>query len=160
RKNSKKKGIVPSWMGGRFPISADLGEALRHSMAVASTPVTKQQKELHFLQPLFREQQRVSALPAENILLIESINTKYGHHLFVYPFEGKFVHEGMAAVIAYRLGKIKKATFSIASNEYGFELLCDSPIPIQEALEQDLFNTGSLLRDIHSGINTGEMARR
>ena len=158
--NSRKKGIVPSWMGGRFPISVDLGVALRHSMAMASQPVTARQKELHFLQPLFDEQRRVSALPGEEILLIESISTKYGHHLFVYPFEGKFVHEGMAAVIAFRLGRIKKSTFSIASNEYGFELLSDSPIPIQEALEQDLFNSSRLLNDLHTGINTSEMARR
>src|SRR5690606_1033436 len=86
--NSRKKGIVPSWMGGRFPISVDLGVALRHSMAMASQPVTARQRELHFLQPLFDEQRRVSALPGEEILLIESISTKYGHHLFVYPFEG------------------------------------------------------------------------
>lgn len=158
--NSRKKGIVPSWMGGRFPISVDLGVALRHSMAMASQPVTARQKELHFLQPLFDEQRRVSALPGEDILLIESISTKYGHHLFVYPFEGKFVHEGMAAVIAFRLGRIKKSTFSIASNEYGFELLSDSPIPIQEALDQDLFNSSRLLNDLHTGINTSEMARR
>ncbi|MEX2593811.1 MAG: ligase-associated DNA damage response DEXH box helicase [Anditalea sp.] len=160
RNNSSKRGIVPSWMGGRLPLSADLGAALRHAMSVAGKTINNKQKELHFLQPLFREQQKVSALPGEDILLIESLKTKLGHHLFVFPFEGKFVHEGMAAVIAFRLGRIKKATFSIATNEYGFELLCDSPIPLEEALEQDLFNSTDLLADIQNGINTTEMARR
>lgn len=160
RTNSSKRGIVPSWMGGRFPLSSDLGAALRHSMSVAIGPVSKKNPELHFLQPLFKRQQQMSALPVEDTLLIESIETKYGHHLFVYPFEGKFVHEGMAAVIAFRLSRIKKATFSIATNEYGFELLSDSTIPIQEALKQNLFNTEDLLSDIQSGINTTEMARR
>lgn len=91
---------------------------------------------------------------------MESIQTKYGYHLFVYPFEGKFVHEGMAAVIAYRLSKIKPATFSIATNEYGFELLSDAPIPVEEALELGLFFTENLMEDIRLGINTTEMARR
>ncbi len=160
RNNSSKKGIVPSWMGGRLPLSADLGVALRHSMDVVHQPINRNNPELEFLRPLFQKQSELSALPEEGTLLIESIQTKYGYHLFVYPFEGKFVHEGMAAVIAFRLSKIRKATFSIATNEYGFELLCDAPIPIEEALEKSLFNTEDLLQDIRLGINTTEMARR
>src|SRR5690606_16756939 len=35
RNNSTKKGTVPSWMGGRLPLSIDLGVALRHSMETA-----------------------------------------------------------------------------------------------------------------------------
>lgn len=160
RNNSSKKGTVPSWMGGRLPISIDLGVALRHSMDTAHQSFQRKGPELRFLKPLFDKQREVSALPAEGTLLIESIQTKYGHHLFVYPFEGKFVHEGMAAVIAFRLSKIKQATFSIATNEYGFELLSDAPIPVEAALRKGLFNTDHLLSDIQLGINTTEMARR
>ncbi|PZX54046.1 ligase-associated DNA damage response DEXH box helicase [Algoriphagus chordae] len=160
-KNSTgKKGAIPSWMGGRLPLSADLGVALRHSMDMVHQPITRKSPELHFLKPLFLKQQELSALPEEGTLLMESIQTKYGYHLFVYPFEGKFVHEGMAAVIAYRLSKIKAATFSIATNEYGFELLSDAPIPVEEAMEIGLFNTEDLMNDIRLGINTTEMARR
>ena len=160
RSSSGKKGAVPSWMGGRLPLSADLGVALRHSMDVIHNPVKLKSPELQFLSPLFEKQRELSALPAEGTLLIENIQTKYGYHLFVYPFEGKFVHEGMAAVIAFRLSKIKPATFSIATNEYGFELLSDSPIPVEKALELGLFSTDDLVSDIRLGINTTEMARR
>ena len=160
RNNSTKKGTVPSWMGGRLPLSIDLGVALRHSMETAHQSLRSKVPELHFLEPLFKKQKEVSALPAEGMLLIESIQTKYGYHLFVYPFEGKFVHEGMAAVIAFRLSKIKQATFSIATNEYGFELLSDAPIPVEEGLKKGLFDIKGLLSDIQLGINTTEMARR
>jgi len=155
-----KKGAVPSWMGGRFPISDNFGAALRHTFAEIQRKGRGIAAELRFLQPLFAEQRRVSALPDEDELLVEYIQTRYGHHLFVYPFEGKLVHEGMAAVVAYRLSSIQKATFSIASNEYGFELLCDAPIPLDEALRNGLFATDSLFDDIRSGINIREMARR
>src|SRR5690606_24710343 len=94
----------------------------------------KKSPEVQFLMPLFNEQSRRSYLPRENDLLIEHIQTKYGHHLFVYPFEGKFVHEGMAAVLAYRLSKIKESSFSIATNEYGIELLSDEPIPVTDEI--------------------------
>lgn len=157
--SEKKKGVVPSWMGGRFAISPDLGVAIRHSF----NSIHKSKgisEEIAYLKPLFQEQKRLSALPKEDELLIEYIQTKYGNHIFFYPFDGKLVHEGMAQVIAYRLGKIKPATFSIASNEYGFELLSDSDYELDEDLLHELFNPAKLHQDINSGINVQELARR
>src|SRR5690606_6925706 len=133
RPTTKAKGEVPSWMGGRFSISPDLGTAIRHSFrnihkARVGSP------ELSFLRPLFEEQKVRSALPQEEELLVEYIATKYGYHLFVYPFDGKLVHEGMAQVLAYRLGKIQPASFSIASNEYGFELLSSTRYEVNDGM--------------------------
>ncbi len=159
--SQKKKGAIPSWMGGRLPISANLGASLRHTFnEVHAKSEKKKSFEVQFLKPLFEEQRTHSYLPKENELLIENIHTKYGHHLFIYPFEGKFVHQGMAAVLSYRLSQLKSATFSIATNEYGIELLCDEAIPISEATLAGLFSTESLHKDIQKGINTTEMARR
>jgi ATP-dependent Lhr-like helicase len=158
RSSTSKKGAVPSWMGGRLPLSSYLTEALRHKLKeVKEGP---KDKELRFLQPLFDEQDRRSYLPSEQELLIEKIETKEGCHLFVYPFEGKFVHEGMAAIIAYRLGRIRPFSFSIAMNDYGFELLSDQDIPIDESVLADLFSPQNLRADIAGSINTTEMARR
>ncbi|MBK1440370.1 ligase-associated DNA damage response DEXH box helicase [Parapedobacter sp. ISTM3] len=155
-----KKGAVPSWMGGRFPISDNFGAALRHTFTELHGEPHTYPAELDFLQPLFDEQRKVSELPTADELLVEYIHTRYGYHLFVFPFEGKLVHEGMAAVVAYRLSSIRNASFSIASNEYGFELLCDHPLPLEEALQKGLFSTEKLFDDIQSGINIREMARR
>ncbi|MGK6352750.1 ligase-associated DNA damage response DEXH box helicase [Parapedobacter sp. DT-150] len=160
RPSTRKKGAVPSWMGGRFPISDNFGSALRHTFSEIQRTDGHQPVELQFLQPLFDLQRQVSALPGAEELLVEYIHTRYGYHLFVFPFEGKLVHEGMAAVVAYRLSSIRKASFSIASNEYGFELLCDDPLPLDEALAGGLFSTEGLFDDIRSGINLREMARR
>ncbi|WP_118975011.1 ligase-associated DNA damage response DEXH box helicase [Taibaiella koreensis] len=156
--SNKKKGVVPSWMGGRLPLSSYLTGALRHKLNEAQQGVAD--RELDFLKPLFEEQKRRSYLPGEQELLIEKIWTKEGCHLFVYPFEGKFVHEGMAAIIAYRLGRIRPFSFSMAMNDYGFELLSDQDIPVEDALLQELFSTDNLSADIAGSINTTEMARR
>ena len=161
RSSNKKRGKIPSWMGGRFPISANLGAAIRHTFKeVHYKSVENKTPEVQFLMPLFNEQSRRSYLPKENELLLEYIHTKYGYHLFIYPFEGKLVHEGMAAVLAYRLSKIKKSTFSIATNEYGIELLSDEEIAVSELSLEDMFSTKGLYSDIQEGINTMEMARR
>lgn len=154
-----KKGIVPSWKGGRFAISTDFATALRHTFSLIRQK-GKQPEELRYLKPLFERQMEVSSLPQEDELLVEYIETKMGYHLFVFPFEGKLVHEGMASIIAYRLSSIQKATFSIASNEYGFELLSDTQFDIRKAIADGLFAPGDLSGDIRHGINITEMARR
>ncbi|MDE1191629.1 MAG: ligase-associated DNA damage response DEXH box helicase [Arachidicoccus sp.] len=160
KSSKQKKGIVPSWMGGRFAISTDFATALRHTFQMIHSRSKDKIRELNFLQPLFSLQEQVSAIPKENELLVEYIKTKFGHHLFVFPFDGKLIHEGMAALTAFRLSKIKKASFSIASNEYGFELLSETEYDIDAAIQNGLFSDIQLFEDIEKGINISEMARR
>ncbi|HEX2535205.1 MAG TPA: DNA ligase-associated DEXH box helicase, partial [Chitinophagaceae bacterium] len=99
-------------------------------------------------------------VPRADELLIEQIETKDGFHLFVYPFEGRLVHEAMAAVLGYRISRIMPITFSIAMNDYGFELLSDQPIPVDDSNVYELFSPDNLLNDIHRSVNATEMARR
>jgi len=164
RNSNAKKSIVPSWMGGRMSLTANLGLMLRKMMnsPAPSQPPPKgeEQKELTALQPLFDLQKALSVIPAENELLIEQIETKDGFHLFVYPFEGRLVHEAMAAILAYRISRIAPITFSIAMNDYGFELLSDQPIPVDDTNAKDLFTLDNLLTDIQKSVNSTEMARR
>ena len=96
----------------------------------------------------------------KNELLIEQIETKDGFHLFVYPFEGRLVHEAMAAILAYRISRIRPITFSFAMNDYGFELLSDQPIPVDDTNVYELFSPENLLSDIQRSVNSTEMARR
>ncbi|MGH2565913.1 MAG: DNA ligase-associated DEXH box helicase, partial [Ginsengibacter sp.] len=83
-----------------------------------------------------------------------------GYHLFVYPFEGRLVHEAMAAILAFRISKIVPITFSFAMNDYGFELLSDQPIPVDDTNVYELFSAKNLLADIQRSVNATEMASR
>jgi ATP-dependent helicase Lhr and Lhr-like helicase len=159
RKTNRKKGIVPSWQGGRMPLSFQLSEMIRLKIdeVVQGSDVDP---ELKLLQPLFALQKKRSHLPSKKEFLIEYFQTSEGYHVLMYPFEGRFVHEGIAALVAYRIAQIHPATFSIAMNDYGFELLCDQPIPIEEAVETNVLGTDNLLNDIHASVNNIEMARR
>ncbi|HEU4634069.1 MAG TPA: ligase-associated DNA damage response DEXH box helicase [Flavisolibacter sp.] len=160
KKSNAKKSIVPSWMGGRLPLSASLGKVLREQLDRAATAGSQGTVELAALQPLFDLQERLSHLPKVNELLIEQIETEDGFHLFVYPFEGRLVHEAMAALLAYRIGKIQPMTFSIAMNDYGFELLSDQPIPVDDSNVYELFSLNDLIEDIQRSVNATEMAKR
>ncbi|HEY1007722.1 MAG TPA: DNA ligase-associated DEXH box helicase, partial [Sphingobacteriaceae bacterium] len=149
----------PSWMGGRMPLSSQLSAMFRKKLdEVARGEETD--AETRALRPLFRLQETLSHLPRSGEFLIEKLVSRDGHHLFFYPFEGRLVHEGMGSLFAYRLARIKSASFSIAMNDYGFELLTDEEIPLEEALAGDLLSSDNLLDDIQHSLNANEMARR
>lgn len=164
RKSTSKKSIVPSWNGGRMPLSANLGKKLRETFDRKSSLRRQKTKsvepELEVLEPLFALQEQLSHVPSHNELLIEHIETRDGFHLFVYPFEGRLVHEAMAAILAFRISRIMPITFSFAMNDYGFELLSDRPIPVDDSNVYELFSPDNLLADIQRSVNSTEMARR
>ncbi|MFA4869174.1 MAG: ligase-associated DNA damage response DEXH box helicase [Pedobacter sp.] len=159
RKSKLKQAISPSWLGGRMSLTANLGALLRKKYN-ETLHKTHGEIELDFILPLFEQQAKVSHVPKSDEFLVELINTKDGYHLFAYPFEGRQVHEIMAALIAYRLSMIKPITFSIAMNDYGFELLSEQPIPLNEDSIKSLFTPLNLSNDIVASINSTEMARR
>jgi len=175
RKSNAKKSIVPSWQGGRMPLSANLGRKLRETLNFVSRKTSNVSGkishvshftfheinlELQILKPLFELQEVLSHVPKANELLIEQIETDDGFHLFVYPFEGRLVHEAMAAILAYRISRIMPITFSFAMNDYGFELLSDKPIPVDDTNVYELFSTENLFQDIQRSVNATEMAKR
>ncbi len=159
RKSSKKKGKVPAWLGGRLTFSSQLSEGLRLKIAQAARRELED-IELQALSPLLDLQNDRSHLPEEHEFLMEYFKSREGFHLICYPFEGRSAHEGLGALIAYRISRLQPISFSIAMNDYGFELLSDTEIPVDEAIEAGLFSTKDLELDIQRSINSVEMAKR
>jgi ATP-dependent Lhr-like helicase len=159
RKSRLKSAITPSWMGGRISLTANLGTILRKKYN-ETLYKDHDDDELKIIVPLFERQAEVSHVPKDDEFLIELIHTKDGYHFFAYPFEGRLVHEVMAALIAYRISLKKPISFSIAMNDYGFELLSEQPIPIAKEELKMLFSPENLGEDIVASINATEMARR
>ncbi|TWR24324.1 ligase-associated DNA damage response DEXH box helicase [Mucilaginibacter achroorhodeus] len=160
KKSKATKGLIPSWAGGRMPLSSQLSAVFRDKLDEVAHG-QESDVEVKALKPLFDLQAQLSHLPQSHEFLIESFKSREGHHLVFYPFEGRLVHEGMASLLAYRISKIRPASFSIAMNDYGFELLADDDIPIEEALEDAaFFSIENLIEDIQHSLNANEMARR
>ena len=155
----QKSGKVPSWLGGRLPLSSQLADLIREKLYKAAHG-QPEEPELQLLKPLFALQAEWSELPHTDNLLIEKFKSREGWHVLIYPFEGRYVHEGMAGLVAHRVSRIKRITVSMAMNDYGFELLSDQEIPIEEALSQDLFSEENLITDINETLNGTEMAKR
>lgn len=167
KKSKQKNSRFPSWAGGRMTFSAQMSELLRGEMWVASTarqhetsPAPKLSRELKALSHIFKRQERESIIPGKDEFLIETFKTREGHHAVFYPFEGRFVHEAMASLLAYRISLLSPISFSLAFNDYGFELLSDQEIDMQQVLDNDLFSSAYLMDDLQKSLNSSEMARR
>ena len=143
-----------------MPLSAQMSVMLRKKIDQLSRPGLFDDPELTFIQPLMDIQRKRSHLPTNGEFLIEYFESEEGFHLLMYPFEGRLVHEGMAALLAHRISQHQPITFSMAMNDYGFELLSDQEIPFMEALETDVLSAENLWSDIQASINSVEMARR
>lgn len=154
----KKNSKTVSWMGGRMTFSAQMSELLREELYNVS--LGKLTPELEALQPIFERQKRESIVPNANQFLIETFKTREGFHAIFYPFEGRFVHEALASILSYRISLLTPISFSIAYNDYGFELLSDQEIDMQAVFDNDLFSPEYIHHDLQKSLNATEMARR
>jgi ATP-dependent helicase Lhr and Lhr-like helicase len=159
RRTKGKSGTFPRWMGGRMPLSTALAAAVRDSLGEARHGIYAG-PEMEAVRPILELQAAWSKIPEPDELLIERLRSREGHHLFVYPFEGRLVHEGLAALLAWRIARRQPISFTLAVNDYGLELLSPDPAPLEEALAAGLLSPTGLLEDIPASLNAAEMARR
>ena len=159
RRAPSVSGAIPRWMGSRLPLSHALAESLRRKLDEASRGEWRD-AEMEAVRPILEVQARWSRIPRADELLIERVKTREGHHLYFFPFEGRLVHEGLAALFAYRIARLAPITFSLAANDWGFELLAPEEAPLDDALGAGLLASRGLVDDIPAALNATEMARR
>jgi ATP-dependent Lhr-like helicase len=167
RRASGKRPAVPRWNGGRMPLSNTLADAVVQQLALADEG-RYDSPELQCVRPLLEIQQQWSALPTPQTLLAETLTTREGSHLFLYPFAGRHVHLGLASLLAWRVAQHEARTFSIAVNDYGFELLSATPVDWPVLLPQVLRLPqgegddahAALLHEVLASLNAGELAQR
>ena len=159
RKSTKKSGKVASFLGGRLPLSSQMSQILREEMQ-SEADHKRNTPELKALAPIFDRQEKESIVPGENEFLIETFKTRDGYHSLFYPFEGRFVHEAMSSLLAYRISLLSPISFSLAYNDYGFELLSDQYLDVQTILDNNLFSSEYLYDDLYKSLNSTELARR
>ena len=100
-------------MGGRMTFSAQMSELLREEMYLASDlkEGEKTNREFEALQPIFQRQKTGIYYSKKREFLIETFKTREGYHAIFYPFEGRFVHEALGSLLAYRISLLSPITF-------------------------------------------------
>ncbi len=162
---------TPIWAGTRLPITESLGAGLRqvlehsakvHANDACQKPLPDPSPEVLAARDLITTQLRLSRVPGAGELLIETTRSQEGWHCFVFPFEGRLVHAGLASLFALRLARLRSATLSLSVNDYGFELLSATQYPFGNLLRTNLrtiLATQSLAEDVAASVNMTQLAR-
>ena len=159
KRSTRAANTVPRWSGGRLPLSGELAHAIRAKFDQARRGIFAD-PEMIAIRPILELQAHWSLIPGADELLVERICTRDGYHAFVYPFEGRLVHEGLAALVAYRLSTRRPQSFSLAANDYGFELTSPDPIDFDVAALRELLAPNGLADDVLASVNAAELAKR
>jgi ATP-dependent Lhr-like helicase len=164
---TKRSTTVPAWAGGQMALSDLLSRRLREELDRCALALAGEGEldtaELQALEPLLARQAVLSRLPRRSEFLVEICRSREGSHLYAYPFEGRFVHEGLGFLWAWRLARQRPATFTVSVNDYGFELLAAKGYPFDNLLDLhrgDLLDGANLEADLEASINLSELCRR
>jgi ATP-dependent helicase Lhr and Lhr-like helicase len=153
------KAVTAIWGGARLPLSSLLTDHLKQTFEMI------EKGEFHhplveYLSPITEVQRALSRLPGRNFLLMEETVTREGKHLFMFPFEGKLVHEALASLIAVRMSAFTKVTFSFAVSEYGFEVLAPADYKFDVDQMKEILSTENLSVDIQKSLNMTQLAKK
>ncbi|MDM7949825.1 MAG: ligase-associated DNA damage response DEXH box helicase [Hydrogenophaga sp.] len=161
-----RKPAVPRWNGGKMPLSTTLADAVVAQLARVQSGAgwaDIDDPALLAAKPLLELQAQWSALPSPHTLLAEVMHSREGTHLFLYPFAGRHAHLGLANLIAWRVAQHAPNTFSIAVNDYGFELLSATDIDWPTLLPnmlQEQTDPARLMHEVLHSLNASELAQR
>lgn len=146
---------IPVWQGGRMPLSNEMSNSIEEVLTKFNAG-----ENVNHLDILVK-QSKVSKIPDRNNFVIETVDYRDGFYIYLYPIAGKTLHDGLASLLAYRIGKVLPSTFSIVCNDYGIELLTDKYIDIKKLIEiHNLFRVENLDEDIANSLNVSELAKR
>jgi len=105
---------VPSYMGGKFPLSTFLADRVRQILAKPAT-----WKNLpHPVGEWLRIQEWRSVIPKASELLVETFPRGSREYLVCYPFEGRLAHQTLGMLITRRLERLRMRPLGFSTNEY------------------------------------------
>jgi ATP-dependent helicase Lhr and Lhr-like helicase len=105
---------IPSYMGGKFPLSTYLAERVRKLLADARQwpALPRQVRE-------WLEMQRYkSMLPQAHEMLAETFPRADKHYLVCYPFEGRLAHQTLGMLLTRRLERLGLRPLGFVASEY------------------------------------------
>lgn len=152
----QRQGATPAWAGGRSPLSSELSHAVSRRLATPTIDCPEMEK----ISPILEIQKKVSMLPHQDHVLVEFTSVQRQTFMTIYPFAGRAVHEGLAALFAFRLVQQLPLTLKTSINDYGIALHMNKPFILDEGTLKLMLNAKNLSEDLIACMNTSELARR
>ncbi|MES2439574.1 MAG: ligase-associated DNA damage response DEXH box helicase [Verrucomicrobiota bacterium] len=154
------KGRIAIWGGAKMSLSSELTHAIARQLSPASSADPSPSPEMEAIRPILDIQRRWSRVPSDDSLLVEFTRSREGEHLFIFPFAGRLVHEGLGALVAYRISQETGQAVQATQNDYGFSLTAKRGLVLDEPSLRRHLSPEGLLEDLVACMNTAELARR
>ena len=157
---SAKDPKIPSYMGGKFPLSTYLAERVR---AILASP-DEWQKLPGQVREWLSLQRDISVLPGRNNLLVETFPRADKSYLVCYPFEGRLAHQTMGMLLTRRLERLRARPLGFVASDYALTIwgLGDMSMMIANGrLSLDeLFSEEMLGDDLEEWLDESSLMRR
>ena len=151
---------VPSYMGGKFPLSTYLADRVRGLLddSRAWKGLPEQVRDWLALQKDF------SRVPARRELLVETFPRGNKHYLVCYPFEGRLAHQTLGMLLTRRLERARVRPLGFVANEYALAVwgLGDTSMMVRDGrLDLDaLFDPDMLGDDLEAWLAESALMKR
>jgi len=155
-----KDAKVPSYMGGKFPLSTYLAERVRNLLADkrAWNALPDQVRDWLSLQA------DLSRVPGVRELVVETFPRANKHYLVCYPFEGRLAHQTLGMLLTRRLERARARPLGFVANEYALAVwsLGDLSFMIRQGkLDLDaLFDPDMLGDDLEAWLAESALMKR
>ena len=110
--------MIPSYNGGKFPLSTHLAERVRAMLADTSRWRNLPGPVAEWL----ALQQQVSLIPSAEEVLVETFPHGKRHFLVAYPFEGRLAHQTLGMLLTRRLDRAGARPLGFVANDYGLSV--------------------------------------
>ena len=160
RRAKGDRATVSVWSGGQAPLSSELAVEFQARTLEDASDRCRSWPEVRELLPLLSVQASQSMIPGKEQLLMERLVTRQGVAWFLYPFEGRLSHEGLASLLAYRMSLSSKMSLSMTFNDYGIHILSERTQTGQNRIGVVFLDPQNLSKDLEQAIHTVEMDRR
>jgi len=159
-KTAATEPAVPSYPGGKFPLSTHLALRVRAMLEDKSSWKLLPGPVREWLQL----QDEKSLLPDSAGVLIETFPRQEKHYLVAYPFEGRMAHQTLGMLLTRRLQRAGALPLGFVANDYGLALWCGRDIGtrISSGLLDlaDLFEEDMLGDDLDSWLAESTLMKR
>ncbi|HWB02904.1 MAG TPA: ligase-associated DNA damage response DEXH box helicase [Verrucomicrobiales bacterium] len=155
----KPKGQIPSWQGGKSPLSSELSAAVADKLRRFRAGEPDKSPEMKKITPVLEVQRRWSIIPNPDEMLIEQLQTRDGYHVYLYPFAGRLVNAAIGTLTGYRIGRDNPLSLIVTPNDYGVELYGTVPLEVSESEWRAILSPDHLLDDVLASVNAAELGR-
>ncbi|WP_417513697.1 ligase-associated DNA damage response DEXH box helicase [Minwuia sp.] len=147
-----EEASVPSYMGGKFPLSTFLAAKVRRILADPQKHPGLSEQTLEWL----RLQKWRSILPRPDQLLVETFPRGSKHYMVAYPFEGRLAHQTLGMLLTRRMERARLRPLGFVASDYAIAVWSLRPVEDVDGL----FDRDMLGDDLEDWLDQSILMKR